>query len=207
MGNFGTIATNYCRITLGRCDLEPTSPAWLQILLYWLFWAYRLCRYHCSFCKQDEATTFCWHSLAINYDHLEIMKNVITLLGFTNSLAMHTTVFCHCMHVCNKKLELYCKIHLFNLLFSHPCGNWLRFFQDDMFSLHKKKKSTLQNWNIFYDSSVWQTGFQWNPRRVSWQPTGHLCHLLVVSSFQAPLFYITLSVKLFQNWELEPRNG
>lgn len=34
-----------------------------------------------------------------------------------------------------------------------------------------------------------------------------LCHLLVVPSFQASLFYVTLSVKLFQNQELEPRNG
>lgn len=93
------------------------------------------------------------------------------LLGSIHSLAMHTTAFCHCTCVQHKAGDTLQNPALW-LIFSHAFGNWLRFFQGGMFSF--KKKSTLQTSNISYDSSIWQTGFQRNPRRVSWQPTGHL---------------------------------
>jgi len=61
------------------CDLDPTSSAGLQIPLWWLFRAYRLCRYHAFFCKRGEVATSCWHSLPINNDCLKIIKNIIAL--------------------------------------------------------------------------------------------------------------------------------
>lgn len=120
---------------------------------------------------------------------------------------MHTTVFCHCMHACNKKLELYYKIHLFNLLFSHPCGNWLKFFHD-MFSSHREKSQHCKTGIFFMTPLFDKQVSNENQEELPGSLQGILlCHLLVVPSFQASLFYVTLSVKLFQNQELEPRNG
>ena len=72
------------------------------------------------------------------------------------------------------------------LLFSHAFGKWPRFFQGCRFSLGKKM-STLQNCSISYDSFIWRTGFQWNPRRVYWWPTG----LITLLSAGGPKFPVS----------------
>lgn len=123
---------------------------------------------------------------------MKIMKTVITLLGSIHP-AMHTHRILS-LHTC-VQLKAGAGAVLQNpalqLFFSHAFENWSRFSKGDTFSLKKKKKKSQHfKMTIFLMAPLLGRQVS-NETHENFPGSTHgilLCHLLVVPSFQVPLF-------------------